>query len=73
MSLMDDILQTGRHSNTTALITSHLATNYKETRIILTEAHKFVIFPKSTTKTNMERLLDNYLGMDKKERDEIYK
>lgn len=72
MDLMDDILQTGRHSNTTALITSHLSTNYKETRIILAEAHKFVIFPKSSTRSTMDRLLDNYLGFDKKERQMIY-
>lgn len=73
MQIMDDILQTGRHSNTTCLITSHLSTNYKETRIVLAEAHKFVLFPKSSTKSSMDRILDAYLGLDKDERRAVYK
>jgi len=63
--LQDDILQVGRHSNTTIIISSHLATNYKDTKIVLAESHKIVVFPEASSAYSMRYLLTKYIGLDK--------
>lgn len=64
-SLRDAILRRGRHENITCLCTSHLLTNYKDTRIILNEANSITIFPGGTGSHGIKYLLSKYCGMDK--------
>ena len=63
--LKNEILETGRHSHTTILITSHLACKGNETRSILNEAHSITLFPGSGMP--IEYLLQNYVGLEKKQ------
>ena len=63
--LKNEILETGRHSHTTILITSHLSCKGNETRSILNEAHSITLFPGSGMP--IDYLLTNYVGLDKKQ------
>lgn len=59
------ILETGRHTNTTLILTSHLACKGNETKSILNEAHSITFFMKSGMP--VKHLLKNYLGMEEKQ------
>jgi hypothetical protein len=66
-TIMNMMLNTGRHYNITIWCVNHTATGTKmETKIILNEAHYIVYFP-----VNMNRqlayMLENYCGLDKKQ------
>lgn len=65
--IMNNILQVGRHYNTSCIITTHTACNGKDTKIILNEAHSIVIFPNGLGNRSLKYLLDSYLGLDKKQ------
>ena len=65
IGLKNDILETGRHNEIHILITSHMISNYKETRIILNEAHKLVIYPSSGATQQIRYVLSRYWGYDK--------
>lgn len=65
MAIQDDILQTGRHFNVTAIITSHVACNGKDTRLILAEAHIITFFPSAMSIRGLKYLLESYIGLDK--------
>jgi hypothetical protein len=67
MKIQDDILQCGRHYKTTALITSHVATNGKDTRLILGEAHIITFFPAMMPQRSLKYLLESYMGLDKEQ------
>ena len=69
--LKDEILETGRHTNTTLCITSHLAAKGHETKSILNEAHSVVLFPSSGMP--IKYLLENYMGLEKKQVDVLKK
>lgn len=62
--LIDDLCIMGRHSNTSMLILSHYLTNYKQTRLILTEATHLVVYPQSTSFHALRYLLKNQVGLD---------
>ena len=64
-NILGEILETGRHFNTTCILTFHLATGGKDTRRILNEAHSVVYFPHSGSNVGLKRLLMDYLGLDK--------
>ena len=64
-SIMNNVLEIGRHFNITAIITNHLPTNGRETRRILNEAHAYVFFPHSAG-GKIKYLLQEYLDIDKK-------
>ena len=64
-SLKHSILETGRHTNTSCLITSHLACKGNETKSILNEAHQIYFFIGSGMPINY--LLSNYMGLEKKQ------
>jgi hypothetical protein len=49
------------------VITNHLATNGKDTRRILNEAHSITYFPSSGSVKGINYLLQTYCGMDKKD------
>ena len=61
----DALLRRGRHENITVIITNHLSTDFRNTRIILNESNKIVIFPHSGTTHGMKYLLTKYAGIDK--------
>jgi len=65
-NILSEILETGRHFNTTCILTFHLATGGKDTRRILNEAHSVIYFPHSGSNVGLKRLLQDYLGLDKK-------
>jgi len=62
-NLRDSLLRRGRHENITTLITSHLMTNYKDTRIILNEANSIVFFPRAGATEAIRYTLKKYAGM----------
>jgi hypothetical protein len=67
LQLIDDIAIMGRHTNTSLLCLTHYLTNYSKTRLLLTEATHFVLYPLSTGAHSLNYLLKTYLGMDKDE------
>ena len=69
--LIDEILFDGRHFNIHCIITSHMITNYKKTRNILSEVNSITLFPQSISFKNANYLLRNYLGLKQKQIDII--
>lgn len=67
LKLRNDLLETGRHTNTYLLVTSHLLMNYKETRTILNEATLVVVFPSSGSTYHIQRFMKVYAGMNQKQ------
>ena len=63
--ILNMLLETGRHTNTSVIYTSHLATNGLDTKRILNEAHSITIFPHSLGGRSLKYLLENYFGLDK--------
>jgi hypothetical protein len=62
-SLQSLILETGRHTNTSVIITSHLATRGAESKRILNECHTITVFPQSAGGKSLNYLLNQYLGL----------
>lgn len=69
--LIDDIATMGRHTNTSMLCMSHYLTNYKKTRLLLTEATHYVIYPNTTGRQALSYFLKTYVGMDDDEISEL--
>jgi len=65
-NILNEILETGRHFNTSCILTFHLATGGRDTRKILNESHSVIYFPHSGSNVGLKRLLVDYLGLDKK-------
>lgn len=63
--LKNDLLETGRHNNVYVLISSHLMTNYKETRTILNECGSITFFPSAGSSHQITYCLKNYFGLNK--------
>jgi hypothetical protein len=63
-SLLNQILECGRHTRTYCLVTNHLPTNGRETRRILNESHMFVYFANSAN-GRIKYFLQEYVGLDK--------
>jgi hypothetical protein len=69
---INEILTTGRHTNTSCALIVHYANNKGYLRDFLNECHTFTYFPRSSNRgTNY--LLENYLGLDSKEIKKIKK
>lgn len=66
-SILNSILDTGRHFNVSVAYTSHIACGGNDTKHILNEAHSLTIFPKNLGGKSSKYLLDMYLGLDKDE------
>lgn len=66
-NLRDSILRRGRHENISCIVTSHLITNYKDTRIILNECNSITIFCRSGSTYGINYLLKKYIGLGKDE------
>jgi uncharacterized protein YnzC (UPF0291/DUF896 family) len=59
------ILETGRHTRTSFIYTSHIANKGNETKTILNEAHSITIFPNTAGARTIKYLLENIFGLDK--------
>lgn len=59
------ILQTGRHTRTSFIYTSHIASKGNETKMVLNECHSITIFPNNMGKRTSQYLLECMFGMDK--------
>lgn len=73
LALQDRILQEGRHYYISAIITSHLACNGKETKMILSETHSITFYPLSLQGRNLKYLLEQYMGLNKDQISKIKK
>jgi len=65
--LLNSVLQTGRHTFTSVIFTSHLATCGKDSRMILAEAHSVVLFPGTMGQRNLKYICESYFGLDANE------
>lgn len=63
--LRSQCLEIGRHYKITTCCTTHQLCNYKATKILLQEATKVVVFPKSGSTYHIKRFLKEYCGMKK--------
>lgn len=70
-NLRDCILRRGRHNAISTLITSHLLSNYGDTRIILNECNSIVLFCRSGSSYQIKYLLNKYIGLDKEQINKI--
>lgn len=62
IALRDACLETGRHLNITTCCTSHQICNNLKTKILLQEATKVVVFPRSGSTYHITRFLKCYCG-----------
>jgi hypothetical protein len=65
--LIDELAIQGRHTNTSMLCLSHYLTNYKKTRLILSEAHCIVLYPMATSFKAMSYVCQTHCGLTKDE------
>lgn len=72
-SILNQILEVGRHHKTFCIVTNHLPTGGKDTRRIINESHAVTYFPQSGSAGQMKRLLQDYLGLDNKTLKDIRK
>ena len=72
-NVMSDILTMGRHFNISAVVTYHVATAGMETKLILNESQSITIFPSASGGRTLKYLLDSYLGLDKRQIEQIKK
>jgi hypothetical protein len=72
-SIADIVLQTGRHTNTSMIFTSHLSCAGASTKMILNESHSIIFFPSAMTPHSLKYLCMTYVGLDSKQVDLIKK
>ncbi len=64
-AMRDAYLKRGSKTNTSVIVSSHLISNYKETRVVLNECSTITIFPKSGCTNGIEYVLKRYVGLGK--------
>ena len=67
MTILNNLLETGRHTRCSVVYTSHLSSNGLESRRILNEAHSITLFPANLNGKASKYFLDNYLGFTKEQ------
>lgn len=65
ITLVNSILECGRHTSTSLVQTNHMATAGKDTRRILNEAHTVTYFPHSGSSHGIKYLMEEYCGITK--------
>ena len=65
MTIVNNLLVVGRHSNASIVFTTHSPCSGAETKLLLSEASIISIFPTTTGSRSLKYILDNYLGLDK--------
>lgn len=63
--IMGMILETGRHTKTSFIYTSHLANKGNDTKQILNESHSLTFFPNNMGVRTSKYLLEGLFGLDK--------
>ena len=71
--LLTIILETGRHTRTSCIYTSHLPAKGFETKRILNESHSITFFTCGLGAVALKYLMENHLGLDKEQRKRIMK
>ena len=72
--LRDAILKVGRHKGIEHIfITNHLMTDYKNTRVTLSEATHIFVFPNCGATNGVNYILKNYVGLNNKQIQSIKK
>jgi energy-coupling factor transporter ATP-binding protein EcfA2 len=66
-NLLNKILENGRHSKTSCIVTQHLPSNGIYTRKILNECSTITYFPNSGSAGKIFNFLQNYIGLTKKD------
>ena len=72
-SILNQILEVGRHHKIFCIVTNHLPTGGQDTRRIINESQSVTYFPQSGSAGQMKRLLQDYLGLDNKTLKDIRK
>lgn len=67
MLLLTNLLETGRHTFTSVIYTTHIANAGVETKRILSECTSLTIFPLTMGNNSLKYLLESTFGFDKKE------
>jgi hypothetical protein len=62
LKLENSIYQVGRHHKISVIKTSHLGSDYKKTRVVLTESHYIVVYPSSGSFQQISYVLKHYMG-----------
>lgn len=70
--LRDKVIQNGRHHHIDVIICEHMLFSYKRTRQTLEELN-YLVFYKDTGISHVQRYLKNFLGLDKKQIQDILK
>jgi hypothetical protein len=79
-NLQNEILRRGRHidgyddvgqAEISCINTAHNMTNYSETRIILNECSYICVYPRATSKHNLQYVLTKYYGLSNEEVNKI--
>jgi hypothetical protein len=63
--LLESMLEIARHANLTIITTSHILSNYRQTRTIINEATSLTVFPKFAGGLHHIRQYLEKVGMDK--------
>lgn len=66
LELQNEILQTGRHRDIYVISTTHQLKNWRQTMLLIMEAHLVVLFPKSGASQQVTGFLKDNMGCDKK-------
>jgi Cdc6-like AAA superfamily ATPase len=72
-TLRDTLLKTSRHYNIYVIVTNHLSTDYKNTRVLINESRSITVFPKSGASNQITRIFKEYCGITQKQLDMIMK
>lgn len=64
-SIANIIMETGRHTKTSFIYTSHIANKGNDTKTILNETHSITIFPNTAGARTCKYLLEGLFGLDK--------
>ena len=65
--ILNSLLETERHFNSSVVYTSHAACNGNDTKKILNECHSITLFCNGLGGRSLKYLLDQYLGLDKEQ------
>jgi hypothetical protein len=63
--ILDKVLMTGRHFNTSCIYLSHLTCAGAETKMILAECHSITVFPNTLNGRTKDYLFKSYIGLNK--------
>lgn len=63
LKLENSIYQVGRHHKISCIKTSHLGSDYKRTRVVLSESHYIVVYPNAGSFQQVQYVLKTYMGL----------